>query len=72
MWGSKVGESLGHFAGDVHAAMAVDHSALDFARNDLGIAQIGKDHEWQMKDALIGCLDRHLGEHIESISVYYR
>jgi hypothetical protein len=31
-----------------------------------------KDHEWQMMDAFIGYLDRHLGEHIESISVYYR
>jgi hypothetical protein len=31
-----------------------------------------KDHEWQVMDAFIGYLDRHLGEHIESISVYYR
>jgi hypothetical protein len=31
-----------------------------------------KDHEWQMMDAFIGYLDRHLGEHIESISIYYR
>jgi hypothetical protein len=31
-----------------------------------------KDHEWQMMDAFIGYLDRHLGDHIESISVYYR
>jgi hypothetical protein len=31
-----------------------------------------KDHEWQMMDAFIGYLDRHLGEQIESISVYYR
>lgn len=31
-----------------------------------------KDHEWQMLQAFIGYLDRHLGEHIESISVHYR
>jgi hypothetical protein len=31
-----------------------------------------KDHEWQVMDAFIGYLDRHLGEQIESISVYYR
>lgn len=31
-----------------------------------------KAHEWQMLDAFIGYLDRHLGEQIESISVYYR
>jgi len=31
-----------------------------------------KDHEWQMLQAFIGYLDRHLGEHVESISVYYR
>jgi len=31
-----------------------------------------KDHEWQMLQAFIGYLDRHLGDEIESISVYYR
>jgi len=31
-----------------------------------------EDREWQMMDAFIGYLDRHLGEQIESISVYYR
>jgi hypothetical protein len=31
-----------------------------------------KDHEWQLLQAFVGYLDRHLGEHIESISVYYR
>jgi hypothetical protein len=31
-----------------------------------------KDHEWQTLQAFIGYLDRHLGEEIESISVYYR
>ena len=31
-----------------------------------------KDHEWQLMDAFIGYLDRHLGEQIESISIYYR
>lgn len=31
-----------------------------------------KDHEWQMMQAFVGYLDRHLGEKIESISVHYR
>ena len=31
-----------------------------------------RDHEWQLMDAFIGYLDRHLGDQIESISVYYR
>lgn len=31
-----------------------------------------KDHEWQLLHAYIGYLDRHLGEAIESISIYYR
>ena len=31
-----------------------------------------KDHEWQMLQAFIGYLDRHLGEQIESISICYR
>jgi hypothetical protein len=31
-----------------------------------------KDHEWQILQAFIGYLDRHLGEQIECISVYYR
>lgn len=31
-----------------------------------------KDHEWQMMDAFIGYLDRHLGELIESICLHYR
>jgi hypothetical protein len=31
-----------------------------------------KDHEWQMLQAFVGYLDRHLGEQIESISIYYR
>jgi hypothetical protein len=30
------------------------------------------DHEWQMLQAFVGYLDRHLGAEIESISVYYR
>ena len=47
----------------------------DQAPGGLLIAEIQskvKDHEWQMMDAFIGYLDRHLGEQIESISVYYR
>ncbi len=31
-----------------------------------------KDHEWQIMEAFIGYLDRHLGEQIESISIHYR
>jgi hypothetical protein len=31
-----------------------------------------QDHEWQLLQAFIGYLDRHLGELIESIAVYYR
>lgn len=47
----------------------------DEAAGGLLIAEIHtkvKDHEWQMMDAFIGYVDRHLGEQIESISVYYR
>ena len=28
--------------------------------------------DWQLLQAFIGYLDRHLGEYIESISIYYR
>lgn len=31
-----------------------------------------KDHEWQLLQAFIGYLDRHLGEQIDSILVYYQ
>ena len=31
-----------------------------------------RDHEWQILEAFIGYLDRHLGDHIESISIHYR
>jgi hypothetical protein len=47
----------------------------DQAPGGLLVAEIHtkvKDHEWQMMDAFIGYLDRHLGEQIESISIYYR
>jgi hypothetical protein len=47
----------------------------DQAPGGLLVAEIHtkvKDHEWQVMDAFIGYLDRHLGEHVESISVYYR
>jgi hypothetical protein len=47
----------------------------DDAPGGLLVAEIRtkrRDHEWQTMDAFIGYLDRHLGEHIESISVYYR
>jgi hypothetical protein len=47
----------------------------DQAPGGLLVAEIQtkvKDHEWQMLQAFIGYLDRHLGEQIESISVFYR
>ena len=47
----------------------------DQAPGGLLVAEIHtkvKDHEWQMMDAFIGYLDRHLGGEIDSISVYYR
>ena len=30
------------------------------------------DNEWQLLQSFIGYLDRHLGEHIESVSIAYR
>jgi hypothetical protein len=30
------------------------------------------DQEWQLLQSFVGYLDRHLGEHIESISIAYR
>jgi hypothetical protein len=47
----------------------------DRAPGELLVAEIQtkvKDHEWQMLQAFVGYLDRHLGEQIESISIYYR
>ena len=47
----------------------------DDAPGGLLVAEIRtkvKDHEWQLLQAFVGYLDRHLGDHIESISVYYR
>jgi hypothetical protein len=47
----------------------------DGAPGNLLIAEIhtqAKDHEWQMLQAFIGYLDRHLGPQIESVSVHYR
>ncbi len=31
-----------------------------------------KDHEWQILEAFVGYLDRHLGDQIESVSIFYR
>ena len=48
---------------------------LDDAAGGLLIAEIRtkvKDHEWQILEAFIGYLDRHLGDHIESITIHYR
>jgi hypothetical protein len=47
----------------------------DDAPGGLLVAEIRtkvKDHEWQLLQAFVGYLDRHLGDQIESISVYYR
>jgi hypothetical protein len=47
----------------------------DAAPGNLLVAEIHtkvKDHEWQMLQAFVGYLDRHLGEAIECISVHYR
>ena len=47
----------------------------DQAAGGLLVAEIQskvQDHEWQVLQAFVGYLDRHLGEHLESISVYYR
>jgi hypothetical protein len=47
----------------------------DGAPGNLLVAEIQtkvKDHEWQMLQAFIGYLDRHLGEQIECITVHYR
>jgi hypothetical protein len=47
----------------------------DQAAGGLLVAEIQtkvKDHEWQILQAFIGYLDRHLGDQIECISVYYR
>ena len=47
----------------------------DDAVGGLLIAEIqtkAKDHEWQILEAFIGYLDRHLGDQIESIAIHYR
>jgi hypothetical protein len=47
----------------------------DDAPGGLLIAEIRtrvKGHAWQIMEAFIGYLDRHLGERIDSISIYYR
>lgn len=31
-----------------------------------------QEHEWQLLQSFIGYLDRHLGEHIESVTISYR
>jgi hypothetical protein len=47
----------------------------DDAPGNLVIAEIHtkvKDHEWQMLQAFVGYLDRHLSGEIESVTVHYR
>lgn len=48
---------------------------LDHALGGLLVAAVRtkvKDHEWQLLDAFIGYLDRHVGDQIESIFISYR
>jgi hypothetical protein len=47
----------------------------DDAPGGLLIAEVRtrvKDHEWQIMEAFVGYLDRHPGEQIDCISIYYR
>jgi len=47
----------------------------DDAGSGIVIAEIktrNLDYEWQVLQAFIGYLDRNLGKHIESISIYFR
>jgi hypothetical protein len=47
----------------------------DEANGGLLIAEVQtkkEGAEWQLLQAFIGYLDRHLGDYIESISIYYR
>jgi hypothetical protein len=47
----------------------------DAAAGGLLLAEVhtqAKDHEWQILEAFIGYLDRHLGEQIDSVSILYR
>lgn len=47
----------------------------DQAPGNLLVAEVHtrvRDHEWQLLQAFIGYLDRHLGESIESVAIYYR
>jgi hypothetical protein len=30
------------------------------------------DHEWQILEVFVGYLDRHPGDHIESVSIHHR
>jgi hypothetical protein len=48
---------------------------LDETKGDLLVAEIQikvEGTEWQLLQAFIGYLDRHLGKNIESISIYYK
>jgi hypothetical protein len=45
------------------------------ARGGVLVAEIQSkvpETEWQLPQAFVGYLDRHLGDHIESISITYR
>jgi hypothetical protein len=47
----------------------------DEARGGLLIGEVhpGRDgSDWQLANAFVGYLDRHFGEHLESISILYR
>jgi hypothetical protein len=47
----------------------------DEAKGGILIAEIHPkkgESDWQLLQSFIGYLDRHLGEHIDSISIFYR
>ena len=48
--------------------------AWNEAKGGLLVAEIHSkpESEWQLLQAFVGYLDRHLGEHIESVHIIYR
>jgi hypothetical protein len=47
----------------------------DEAKGGILIAEIhpkSDGSDWQLLQSFVGYLDRHLGEHIDSISIFYR
>ncbi len=47
----------------------------DLAKGGILVAEVQSkkpDAEWQLLQAFIGYMDRHIGKHIQSISIIYR